>query len=71
MDKQQLERIRNKYRRIKKERGAEIKNITYITRDEPFPFIYENADFSMETIKNSIREGESKTNELLNKIEMK
>jgi NTE family protein len=71
IDKQQLERIRNKYRRIKKERGAEIKNINYITRDEPFPFIYENADFSMETIKNSIREGESKTNELLNKIEMK
>ena len=71
IDKQQLERIRNKYRRIKKERGAEIKNINYITRDEPFPFIYENADFSMETIKNSIREGELKTNELLNKIEMK
>jgi NTE family protein len=71
IDKQKLQRIRNKYRKIKKERGAEIKSINYITRDEPFPHIYENADFSMETIKNSINEGEMKTRDLLRSIVMK
>ncbi len=35
--------------------------MVYVTRDEPFPHIYENADFSPETIKNSIKEGEMKT----------
>ena len=33
-------------------------NIIYITRDEPYPHMYENADFSPETIKGSIKEGE-------------
>ena len=65
IDKKKIERIRNRYRRIKKERGAEIKSIHYITRDESFPHIYENADFSLETIKNSIKEGEMKTKRLL------
>ena len=50
-----------KYKKYKQERGAEIKDIVYITRDEPFPHMYENADFSPETIKNSIKEGEMKT----------
>jgi NTE family protein len=61
VDPKQLKRIRNKYRKYKQERGAEIKDIFYITRDEPFPHMYENADFSPETIKNSIKEGEMKT----------
>ncbi|MPZ07853.1 MAG: hypothetical protein GEU26_15805 [Nitrososphaeraceae archaeon] len=71
IDKQKLQRIRNKYRKIKKERGAEIRSINYITRDEPFPHIYENADFSVKTIKNSINEGEMKTRNLLRRIAMK
>jgi NTE family protein len=61
VDPKQLKRIRKKYKKYKQERGAEIKDIFYITRDEPFPHMYENADFSPETIKNSIREGEMKT----------
>jgi NTE family protein len=61
MDKQQLKRIRRKYKRYKQERGAEIKDIVYVTRDEPYPHMYENADFSPETIKSSIKEGETKT----------
>jgi NTE family protein len=56
-----LKKIRQKYTRYKQERGAEIKKIFYISRDEPYPHIYENADFSPETIKNSIQEGERKT----------
>jgi NTE family protein len=65
IDKQQLKKIRRKYKIYKQERGAEIKDIFYITRDEPFPHMYENADFSPKTIKDSIKEGESKTNEIL------
>lgn len=61
VDPKQLKRIRKKYKKYKQERGAEIKDIFYITRDEPFPHMYENADFSPETIKNSIKEGEIKT----------
>jgi NTE family protein len=61
VDPKQLKRIRKKYKKYKQERGAEIKDIFYITRDEPFPHMYENADFSPETIKKSIKEGEMKT----------
>jgi NTE family protein len=58
VDQDQLKRIRHKYKKFKQERGAEIKDIFYITRDEAFPHMYENADFSPETIKSSIREGQ-------------
>ena len=58
----QLKRIRRKYKRYKQETGAEIKEVYYVTRDEPFPHMHENADFSPETIKRSIREGEEKAN---------
>ncbi len=66
-DKKRIEQIRLKYKKYKKERGAEIKKIWHITRDEPFPFIYENADFSMDAIKSSIKDGELKTNQILEK----
>jgi NTE family protein len=65
VDPKQLKRIRKKYKKYKQERGAEIKDIIHVTRYEPFPHMYENADFSPETIKNSIKEGETKTNEIL------
>jgi NTE family protein len=67
VDQDQLKRVRYKYKKIKRERGAEIKDILYITRDEPYPHIYENADFSPQTIKASIREGEMKSTEILNR----
>jgi NTE family protein len=53
---------------MRRERGAEIRGIVHVTRDEPFPSYYENTDFSVETIKNSIKDGESKTNQLLEKL---
>jgi NTE family protein len=65
VDKKRIEKIRLKYKKYKKERGAEIKKIWHITRDEPFPFMYENTDFSLEAIKGSIRDGEQKTNQIL------
>jgi NTE family protein len=60
VDKKRIKAIRSKYRKYKKERGAEIKKIWHITRDEPFPFIYENTDFSVEAVKSSIRDGRAK-----------
>ena len=68
LDKEQLKRIRHKYKKYKEERGAEIKKIFHISREEPFPHMYENADFSPETIKNSIEEGETKTNQAIRKM---
>ncbi len=68
VDKGQLENIRRKYKKYKQDTGAEIKGVYYISRDEPYHSIYENADFSPEAIKDSIREGELKTKEVLNEI---
>ena len=48
VDKKQIERIHLKYKKYKKELGAEITKIWHITPDEPFPFMYENADFSLD-----------------------
>jgi NTE family protein len=51
-----------------KEHGAEIKKIVYITREEQFPYLYENTDFTQAGIKELIKDGESKTNQALRKI---
>jgi NTE family protein len=68
IDEKQFNRIRQRYKIYKQEHGAEIKEIYYVKRDEPFPHMSENADFSPEIIKNLIKEGEEKTNEIINKI---
>jgi NTE family protein len=67
-DKERFEKIRAKYKKISEEHSAEIKHVHYISRDEPFPDLYENADFSIDTIKASIKEGESKTKQILKDI---
>ena len=69
-DIEKFEKIRARYKKVSEEHGAEIKRVHYITRSEPFPSLYENADFSTETIKASIKDGESKTNEILRAIKM-
>ena len=68
VDKRQLERIRKKYKKYKRDTGAEIKGVYYISRDEPVHSIYENADFSPRVIKDSIKEGELKTNKILGEM---
>ncbi len=70
IDKKQVKKLHHTYTKIKRERGAEIKNIIHITRDEPFPYYYEDTDFSLETIMNSITMGESKTNQILEKTSL-
>jgi NTE family protein len=66
-EKENFEKIRNRYQKVSEKHGAEIKSIHYITRTEESPSLYENTDFSVETIKASIRDGESKTNQILEK----
>ena len=63
-----FEKIRATYKKISEEHGAEIKRVYYISRDEPFPNLYENADFSIDTIKASIKDGELKTKQILKDI---
>ena len=65
LDAETLRRIQTKYRKFKMERGAEIMSIRYITREELYPHVYENADFSLKTIKNSIQEGEMRGRAIL------
>jgi NTE family protein len=67
-DVEKFEKIRARYKKVSEEHGAEIKRVHYITRSEPFPSLYENADFSADTIKTSIKDGESKTNQILKDI---
>jgi NTE family protein len=69
-DIEKFEKIRARYKKVSEEHGAEIKRVHYITRSEPFPSLYENADFSTETIKSSIKDGEVKTNQILRAIKM-
>ncbi len=67
MDKETISKIQAKYRKFKMERGTEIRKIHYIRREEEHPHVFENADFSKATIISSIREGEMRTNEILEK----
>jgi NTE family protein len=64
-EREKFEKIRTKYKKIAEKHGAEIKAVYHITRDERSPSLYENADFSKKAIKESIRDGELKTNEIL------
>jgi NTE family protein len=67
-DIKKIEKIRARYKKVSEQHGAEIKRVHYITRSEPFPSLYENADFSADTIKASIKDGELKTNQILKDI---
>ena len=67
-DIKKFEKIRARYKKVSEQHGAEIKRVHYITRSEPFPSLYENADFSIDTIKASIKDGELKTNQILKGI---
>ena len=64
-DKKKFEKIKAKYKKVSVDHGAQIKGLHYISRNEPFPDLYENANFSIDTIKASIRDGELKTMQVL------
>ena len=67
IDKDKLASIQKKYHKIIDKHGAEIKKIEYITREERYPYLYENTDFTPEGIKNLIKEGEAKAKQVLEK----
>jgi NTE family protein len=68
---EKFEKIRTRYKKVSEEHGAEIKGVYYITRDEPFPSLHENADFSIDTIMASIKDGELKASQILKDIKTK
>jgi NTE family protein len=70
IEPQKLEKMKRKHQKIINEHGAEIKKIEYITREESFPYLYENTDFTPEGIKNLIKEGEAKTKQTLKKMNL-
>ena len=65
LDQKLMRKIDRKYKKYSLDHGAEIKGIFYISRDEEFPHIYENADFSPKTIMDSISEGEHKADKVI------
>jgi NTE family protein len=69
-NKEKLKKIRTKYKKISEQHGAEIKGVHYISRDEQFPSLYENADFSLDAVKASIKQAELKTNHMLKDIKL-
>ena len=69
-NKEKLEKIRTKYKKISEQHGAEIKGVHYISRDEQFPSLRENADFSLDTVKASIKQAELKTDNILKDIKL-
>lgn len=70
-DIKKFERIRKRYKKISENHGAEIKKTYYITREEKEPHLYENADFSVDVIKSSIKDGERQTNQVINEMSKK
>ncbi|MGA7898306.1 MAG: patatin-like phospholipase family protein [Nitrososphaeraceae archaeon] len=69
-EKDKFEKLRARYKKVSEEHGAEIKDVYYITRSERSPSLYENADFSLDTIKASIKDGELKIGQVLKDIKI-
>ena len=65
LDKNILSTIHRKYKKYHEDHGAEIKDIYYFSHDEMYPHIFENADFSPDTIKELIRAGEDKADKVI------
>jgi NTE family protein len=65
LDDTTLNKIRRKYKKYHQDHGAEIKDIYYISRDEKYPHIFENADFSPDTIRESIMAGEKRADQVI------
>jgi NTE family protein len=56
--KESIREIEKEYHKLAYERGAIIKKITRIERTEDVHFLFEVADFSINTIKKLIEQGE-------------
>ena len=66
-----MKEFRKRYKRISENHSAAIKETYYIKREEKEPNLYEDADFSINVIKNSIKDGELQTNKVIQSINTK
>jgi len=64
--KKRYEKIESEYHKLACERGAIIEDIVCIERNEESHFLFEDADFSLVTIKQLIRQGEEDAERVLN-----
>ncbi len=66
-DKSKIKEIKKEYQRLVFEQGAIIRKITRIERREDMHYLFEDADFSSETIRKLIKKGEKDTEAILSK----
>lgn len=59
-------RLEQEYHKVATVRGAIIDQVIKIERKEEVPFIFEDADFSMRTVRKLIKQGEEDANQVLN-----
>lgn len=64
--KARLRELSEEYHKLADERGPIIREIVRIERKEEVPFIFEDADFSIATIRKLIKEGEEDAQKILN-----
>jgi NTE family protein len=64
--KKRFENIEPEYHQLAGERGAIIEDIVCIERNEESHFVLEDADFSLVTIKQLIRQGQEDAERVLN-----
>jgi NTE family protein len=65
--KERFDKMELEYNKLARQRGAIIKEIVRIERPEKTHFLFEDADFSVATIKKLIRQGEDDTERALTK----
>jgi NTE family protein len=66
--KAKLDKIEKEYHKLACDRGTIIKEIIRIKRHEHSHFLFEDADFSLETIRELIERGERDTKDALSSI---
>jgi NTE family protein len=63
--KEQFAKMELEYNKLANQRGAIIEEVVKIERKEDVPFLFEDADFSIATIKELIRQGEAEAEKVL------
>jgi NTE family protein len=63
--KERFDKMELEYNKLARQRGAIIKEIVRIERPEKTHFLFEDADFSVATIRKLIRQGEEDTQRAL------
>lgn len=69
--KERIRKIEPEYHRLALERGAIIKKVIRVERGEKLHFLFEDADFSIATVKQLIRQGEEDAEAVLTRKEGK